>query len=170
MFDQQGSDAMYNMSTRYAAPAAGREAGPEARLGSRVLSQAPPAHETALSKFSIRRARLMPATGRFSLGENSATSLRQQGRALSSAVSGMLNFGDLGIRTDAESFNQNLSNAQLANAAQQQDFAQQLASVSTGFPRRSLANDVVKQLFGMNLDATNTNNRWAGQGFQDLLG
>ena len=89
--------------------------------------------------------------------------------ALQSAVSGMLNFGDLGLRTDAAEFGQNMSLADLANRAQQQDFSQQQALSEQQFKEGLAANDVVKQLFGMNLDATNTNNRWAGQDFQDLL-
>lgn len=174
MFDQQGSDAMYNMSTRYMLPQQQAEKQAlEARLGEQGFVPGTPAYETALKQIldsqglaqADARDRALLAGREFG---NQA--FDNKAGALSSAVSGMLNFGDLGIRTDANAFNQNLSNAQLANAAQQQDFAQQLALSQQDFQEGLAANDVVKQLFGMNLDATNTNNRWAGQGFQDLLG
>ena len=174
MFDQQGSDAMYNMSTRYMLPQQQAEKQAlEARLGEQGFVPGTPAYETALKQIldsqSLAQA---DARDRALLAgrEFGNQAFDNKAGALSSAVSGMLNFGDLGIRTDANAFNQNLSNAQLANAAQQQDFAQQLALSQQDFQEGLAANDVVKQLFGMNLDATNTNNRWAGQGFQDLLG
>ena len=174
MFDQQGSDAMYNMSTRYMLPQQQAEKQAlEARLGEQGFVPGTPAYETALKQIldsqSLAQA---DARDRALLAgrEFGNQAFDNKAGALSSAVSGMLNFGDLGIRTDANAFNQNLSNAQLANAAQQQDFAQQQALSEQQFREGLAANDVVKQLFGMNLDATNTNNRWAGQGFQDLLG
>lgn len=174
MFDQQGSDAMYNMATRYMLPQqAAEKQALEARLGEQGFVPGTPAYETALKQIldsqglaqADARDRALLAGREFG---NQA--FDNKAGALSSAVSGMLNFGDLGIRTDANAFNQNLSNAQLANAAQQQDFAQQQALSAQQFQEGLAANDVVKQLFGMNLDATNTNNKWAGQSFQDLLG
>lgn len=174
MFDEQGSDAMYNMSTRYMLPQQQAEKQAlEARLGEQGFVPGTPAYETALKQIldsqSLAQA---DARDRALLAgrEFGNQAFDNKAGALSSAVSGMLNFGDLGIRTDANAFSQNLSNAQLANAAQQQDFAQQQALSEQQFREGLAANDVVKQLFGMNLDATNTNNRWAGQGFQDLLG
>lgn len=173
MFDQQGSDAMWGVSSRYLLPQQQAEKqAMEARLGEQGFVPGTPAYENALKQMLDSQA-LAQADAR----DRATLAGRQFGDqafdnrsgALNSAIAGQLGLGDLGIKTDANAFSQNLSNAQLANSAQAQDFAQQKALSEQQFQEGLAANDVVKQLFGMNLDVTNTNNKWAGQDFQDLL-
>lgn len=173
MFDQQGSDAMWGVSSRYLLPQqAAEKQAMEARLGEQGFVPGTPAYDTALKQMLDSQS-LAQADAR----DRATLAGRQFGDqafdnragALNSAIAGQMSLGNLGIATDRNMFDQNLSNAQLANSAQAQDFAQQKALSEQQFQEGLSANDVVKQLFGMNMDTVNANNKWAGQDFQDLL-
>lgn len=173
MFDQQGSEAMYNMSTRYMLPQQQAEkTALESRLGEQGFVPGTPAYDNALKQILDSQG-LAQADARdralLAGREYGNQAFDNKAGALQSASTGMLNFGELGLKTDAASFGQNMDLANLANAAQQQDFNQQNVLSQQQFAEGSAANQVVKDLFGMNLDATNTNNKWAGQDFTDLL-
>lgn len=173
MFDQQGSEAMYNMSTRYMLPQQQAEkTALESRLGEQGFVPGTPAYDSALKQILDSQG-LAQADARdralLAGREYGNQAFDNKAGALSSAAAGMLNFGDLGLRTDAASFGQNMDLANLANAAQQQDFNQQNVLSQQQFAEGTAANQVVKDLFGMNLDTVNTNNKWAGQDFTDLL-
>lgn len=173
MFDQQGSEAMYNMSTRYMLPQQQAEkTALESRLGEQGFVPGTPAYDSALKQILDSQG-LAQADARdralLAGREYGNQAFDNKAGALSSASRGMLDFGDLGLRTDAASFGQNMDLANLANAAQQQDFNQQNVLSQQQFAEGAAANQVVKDLFGMNLDTVNTNNKWAGQDFTDLL-
>jgi hypothetical protein len=173
LFDQQGSDAMWNVSSRYMLPQqAAEKQAMESRLGEQGFVPGTPAYESALKQMldsqglaqADARDRALLAGREF--GDQA---FDNKSGALNSAIAAQLGLGELGLGTDKLSFDQNLAQANFANEAQAQDFSQQNTLSEQQFQEGLSANQVVKDLFGMNLDATTSNNKWSSQNYQDLL-
>jgi hypothetical protein len=172
-YDDKGSDAMYGMQTRYMLPQQEQERKAlENRLGEQGFVPGTPAYEQALRQVSDSQAQAQAQArdaatlaGR-QFGDQA---FDNQAGALNSAIAAQLGLGNLGIATDKNAFDQKLANANLSNTAQGQDFNQQNVLSEQQFKEGIAANDVVKSLFGMNMDAANSNNKWSAQSFDDLI-
>lgn len=172
-FDDKGSDAMYGMQTRYMLPQQEQERKAlENRLGEQGFVPGTPAYEQALRQVSDSQAQAQAqARDAATLAgrQYGDQAFDNQAGALNSAIAAQLGLGNLGIATDKNAFDQKLANANLSNTAQGQDFNQQNVLSEQQFKEGIAANDVVKSLFGMNMDAANSNNKWSAQSFDDLL-
>lgn len=199
-FDQEGADASYNQATRYLDVSEGKQKSQmEARLAEQGFVPGTPAYNQAMAEF-MNSSNLARADAR----DRATLAGRQFGDqafdnrsgALGSALTGLLNYGDLGVTNDQardKSFldmagfglknDEAMSDEALNIAkflsgerqfganyglkAQGQDFDQQKYLSEQERTRGLDANDVVKSQIGLDRGVIDQGNKVAGQEYTD---